>query len=153
MSCTSHLSIEQRLARLEAMEAIRTLKHRYLNACDEKNVEDIRRCFAEGPVSIDYGPVGVFETREAFVDLYQTAACHEHVIDLHHGANPEIELLSATEAKGRWALYYFNIDSRSGATRQLGGFYDDEYRCINGRWLISATRFVPHSMVETHPEP
>ena len=28
------MTLEQRIARLEALEAIRQLKHRYLNACD-----------------------------------------------------------------------------------------------------------------------
>ena len=30
--------LEQRIAQLEALEAIRQLKHRYLNACDLKEV-------------------------------------------------------------------------------------------------------------------
>ena len=51
-------------------------------------------------------------------------ACHVHVIDLHHGANPEIEL-DGEDATGRWALYYFNIDGRTGASQQPGGFYQD----------------------------
>ena len=36
------MTLEQRIARLEALEAIRLLKHRYLNACDLKDVEAIR---------------------------------------------------------------------------------------------------------------
>ena len=43
------MTLEQRIARLEALEAIRQLKHRYLNACDLKEVESIRDCFATGP--------------------------------------------------------------------------------------------------------
>lgn len=43
------MDFEQRLARLEALEAIRQLKHRYLNACDLKEVEVIRECFTSGP--------------------------------------------------------------------------------------------------------
>ena len=51
------MTLEQRIARLEALEAIRELKHRYLNACDLKDVAAIRDCFAQGPVLIDYGPL------------------------------------------------------------------------------------------------
>ena len=40
------MDFERRLARLEALEAIRLLKHRYLNACDLKEVETVRDCFA-----------------------------------------------------------------------------------------------------------
>lgn len=144
-------TIEQRLQRLEAIEAIRLLKHRYLNACDLKDIDTIRDCFACGEVHIDYGPVGVFTDRNRFIDLYRQEACHEYVIDLHHGANPEIEILDDDHARGRWALYYFNINAQSGATRQLGGFYQDEYQLINGAWKITATCFTAHSLLECPP--
>lgn len=139
------MSLEQRIARLEALEAIRQLKHRYLNACDLKDVAAVRDCFAAGEILIDYGPLGVFKEREPFVALYRELACRDSVIDLHHGANPEIELLSATEAEARWALWYFNIDANSGATRQLGGFYQDRYRLTEAGWKIVETRFRAHS--------
>ncbi|MFC5697230.1 nuclear transport factor 2 family protein [Pseudomonas sp. GCM10022186] len=142
------MNLEQRIARLEAVEAIRLLKHRYLNACDLKQVEAIRDCFAQGEIAIDYGPVGSFRDRDSFVALYQSLACNERVIDLHHGANPEIELLAEDEAEARWALYYFNLDAETGATRQLGGVYQDRYRRIDGQWKIVATAFRAHSMVE-----
>ncbi|AYF88000.1 nuclear transport factor 2 family protein [Pseudomonas sp. DY-1] len=141
------MNLEQRIARLEALEAVRLLKHRYLNACDLKDVETIRACFAEGPITIDYGPVGTFQERDSFVALYQSLACNERVIDLHHGANPELEHLVDDEVAGRWALYYFNVDAESGATRQLGGVYQDRYRRIDGQWKIVETVFRAHSMV------
>ncbi|WCD81805.1 nuclear transport factor 2 family protein [Pseudomonas sp. TUM22785] len=143
------MSLDARLARLEALETIRLLKHRYFNACDLKQVEVIRACFAEGPIAIDYGPVGCFTERDSFVALYREMACNERVIDLHHGANPEIELVADDEAVGRWALYYFNLDAETGATRQLGGLYEDRYRCIDGEWKIVATVFRAHSRVES----
>ncbi|BAN47111.1 nuclear transport factor 2 family protein [Metapseudomonas resinovorans] len=143
------MSLEQRLARLEALEAIRLLKHCYFNACDLKEVEAIRACFAEGAIVIDYGPLGTFGERDSFVALYQSMACNERVIDLHHGANPEIELTGEDEALGRWALYYFNLDAETGATRQLGGVYQDRYRCIDGAWKIVETVFRAHSVVES----
>ncbi|NWC59628.1 nuclear transport factor 2 family protein [Pseudomonas veronii] len=139
------MNLESRLARLEALEAIRLLKHRYLNACDMKEIEVIRQCFAEGEVLIDYGALGIFHDRERFVELYQELACKRSVVDLHHGSNSEIELISDTEAKGRWALCYFNIDSSSGVTRQLGGFYQDRYRLTDAGWQMVATCFRAHS--------
>ncbi len=134
------MTLEQRIARLEALEAIRQLKHRYLNACDLKEVETIRDCFATGPIVVDFEAVGRFEDRDSFVALYQSLACHSNVRDSHHGANPEIELLGDDHARGRWALSYFNLDAETGATRRLGVMYDDEYRRIDGAWKIVATR-------------
>lgn len=139
------MSLEQRIENLEHLEAIRQLKHRYLNSCDLKDVEAIRQCFAGGEVLIDYAAIGTFSHRDDFIEVFQKMACHVHVIDLHHGANPEIEL-DGEEATGRWALYYFNIDGRTGASQQLGGFYQDRYRCVDGQWLIVETKFLPHSL-------
>ncbi|MDP9530172.1 nuclear transport factor 2 family protein [Pseudomonas protegens] len=141
------MTLEQRIARLEALEAIRQLKHRYLNACDLKQVEVIRDCFAEGQILIDYGPLGRFADRDSFLALYQELACQPRVIDIHHGANPELELLDADQARGRWALYYFNLDGESGATRQLGGIYQDRYQRIAGQWKLVECCFSAHSMV------
>ncbi|MFZ5956560.1 nuclear transport factor 2 family protein [Pseudomonas knackmussii] len=138
------MTLEQRIARLEALEAIRQLKHRYLNACDLKDVAAIRDCFAEGEVLIDYGPLGVFREREPFLALYQELACVPRVIDLHHAANPEIELEDENNARARWALHYQNRDGETGATRQLGGFYQDRYRRVDGRWRIVETVFRGH---------
>ncbi|MBS0466534.1 MAG: nuclear transport factor 2 family protein [Proteobacteria bacterium] len=134
------MNMEQRLARLEAIEAIRQLKHRYLNACDLKDVADIRDCFATGPITIDYGPLGCFQDRDGFIALYQSLACQPRVRDSHHGANPEIELVDADNARGRWSLAYFNLDADTGATRRLGVMYEDAYRRIAGAWKIVYTR-------------
>ncbi len=142
------MSLEQRIVRLEALEDIRQLKHRYFNACDMKEVEVIRQCFAPGEVLIDFGPLGRFSDRDSFVALYQELACHERVIDLHHGSNPEIQLLGDNEASARWALYYFNQDAETGATLQLGGQYQDRYRRVDGHWLMVETVFHRLSVVE-----
>ncbi len=38
----TEVTLEQRLQRMEALESIRLLKHRYLNACDLKEEKTIR---------------------------------------------------------------------------------------------------------------
>ncbi len=147
MQVTSLMTLEQRLYQLEALEQIRQLKYRYLNACDLKQVEVIRDCFAPGPIRIDYGDLGVFHDRDDFLALYTRLACQPEVIDLHHGSNPELVLESATEARGRWALFYFNLNPQTGITRQLGGFYEDRYRLTEAGWRIVATCSCIHSVV------
>lgn len=147
-SLTHIRTLEQRLQQLEALEQIRQLKHRYLNACDLKQVEVIRECFAPGPVVIDYGDLGVFHDRDDFIELYTRLACHPQVNDLHHGSNPELELESLSEARGRWALFYLNLDPQTGVTRQLGGFYEDRYRLTEAGWRIVETCSRIHSSVE-----
>jgi hypothetical protein len=137
--------IERRLARLEALEAIRALKARYLACCDRKDPAGMRACFADGPVRIDYGAVGHFEDADSLVRLYTEVACHPHMVELHHGMNPQIEVLDADHARGSWSLHYFLINTQANQATQLAGYYEDEYRKVGGAWKISATRFVATS--------
>lgn len=132
--------LEKRVRELEDREAIRELKAAYLNACDLKDPDAVRACFAEGEVLIDYGHIGVFHEREPFVQVFEKLGCHEHVLDMHHGANPQIEITGEDSARGNWALHYQNIDSDNRTLTQLAAIYDDEYvRTANG-WRIASTR-------------
>lgn len=134
--------LERRLRILEDMEAIRTLKTRYLAACDAKDPKGMRACFLDGPVHIDYGRIGSFDRAEALVKVFTEIACHPHMVELHHGVNPQIEVLGEDSARGRWGLHYVLIDTKAGSLTQLGGYYEDEYRKVNGGWKISSTKFV-----------
>lgn len=137
--------IAERLQRLEDAEAIRNLKHRYFACCDAKDPEGMRACFADGPVDIDYGVIGRFETADALVAVYTQMACHPHMVERHHGANPQIEVIDATRARGSWSLAYELIDTEKRSLTQLAGVYEDEYRRAPDGWRISATRFVATS--------
>ena len=96
--------LAQRIQRLEDIESIRQLKARYFHACDRKQIDAIRECFVEGPLLIDYGAIGRFSDREAFLAIYQEMACHAYVIDMHHGQNAQIEWQSNTDASAVWDL-------------------------------------------------
>lgn len=137
--------VQRRLQRLEDAEAIRTLKHRYFFCCDRKDPAGMRACFADGPVHIDYGAVGTFDRADALVKVYTEIACHDHMVEMHHGMNPQIEVLDESRATGKWSLHYFLINTQTQGITQLAGYYEDEYRRIGGAWKISKTRFVPTS--------
>jgi hypothetical protein len=82
------------------------------------------------------GHVGVFRTREAFAALYKAAGCHPHVLDMHHGGNPEIEHIDDTHARGLWSLDYRNINTQDKTVTFVSLLYHDEYEKIGGQWLI-----------------
>jgi hypothetical protein len=138
-------TIEARLRRLEDLEEIRALKHRYFYCCDRKDPAGMRACFADGPVHIDYGAVGTFDRADALVKVYTEIACHDHMVEMHHGMNPQIEVLDAATARGKWSLHYFLINTQTRGITQLAGYYEDEYRKAGGAWKIARTRFVPTS--------
>jgi len=138
----STTALEARLEALESLEAIRALKARYLACCDAKDPVGMRACFADGPVAIDYGVVGQFDRADALVEIFRQIGCHPHMVEMHHGVNPQITLRSADHADGRWGLHYQLINTNEGTLTQLGAYYEDEYRKTTAGWKITATRCV-----------
>ncbi len=136
--------LEDRLYRIESIDAIKTLKSRYFMACDTKNPELMRQCFVDGEVHIDYGPVGQFKHRDELVKLFTEMACHKHMLEMHHGHNPVIELSDSTHAqashaKATWELCYQLINTKAKTLTQLALIYHDEYVKTGEQWLMQKT--------------
>ncbi len=138
-------TLEQRLTALEDIEAIKSLKARYLAACDAKDPLGMRACFADGPVAIDYGVIGCFETADPLVAVFKQIGCHPHMVELHHGVNPQITLLDAENAEGSWGLHYQLINTQDNTLTQLGASYQDGYRKTANGWKMTATKCVVNS--------
>ena len=134
--------LETRIRKLEDADAIRALKSRYFFSCDRKDPKAVRACFVDGKMVIDYGAVGSFDNADAMVKIFTDVGCHPHMVEMHHGANPQIEVLDETHAKGKWSLHYFLINTQTKTLTQLGGEYEDEYLKQNGVWKIAKTKFI-----------
>ena len=145
--------IERRLQALEDIEAIRALKARYLACCDAKDPVGVRTCFLDGPVRIDYGAVGLFDRADAMVEVFRQVGCHDYMVEMHHGSNPQIEANGGDEAKGGWSLHYQLINTRENTLTQLGGVYEDEYRRTPHGWKMSATKFAVLSLLVLKLDP
>lgn len=128
--------IATRLAALEDKEAIRELKARYLRACDLKQPDVVRECFAPGPIRIAYENFPEFTDREAFVEVYREMGCKPGVFDIHHATNWEIELHSAERATGKWSLNFRTILLDVRQVVRLAVEYDDIYEKREGRWFM-----------------
>lgn len=134
------MSLEQRLQRLEDDRAIRDLKARYLRACDTQDPASVRDTLLPGKVVIAYEGFPEFNDRDAFVDIYSKMGCAPGIFDIHHGANGIIAFESATQATGKWSLYFHNINLAARTLTQMGVEYDDVYVKQDGRWWIAQTR-------------
>jgi hypothetical protein len=134
--------LEEQLWRLRDYEEIRALKARYLFSCDSKDPKTMRACFADGRVHIDYGALGSFDSADKLVELFTRLACHDHIIEMHHGSNPQIQVFDDSTAKGRWSLHYQQIDAQNKVLTQLGAYYDDKYRKTNAGWKITECRCI-----------
>jgi hypothetical protein len=130
--------VERRLAVLEDIRAIETLKWRYLRACDRKQPQVVRDCFVPEAV-IDYEGFPRFENRESFVDVYERLGCQPHIVDMHHGQNPIVEMTGPDSARGYFDLYFFQIDTIERRHTQMAVSYEDEFVRRDGRWWIAGT--------------
>ena len=140
-------SLEERIQRLEDIEAIKQLKAKYLHSCDIKDIAGIRDCFSANEITIDYGAIGTFSDRDSFLDVFQAMACNKHTIDMHHGQNPQIHWINTEKASACWDLYFYQVNTETQNLTQLGGSYADEYEKQNDQWVMVKTVFVISSTV------
>ena len=140
--------IEERLAALEDIRAIEVLKWQYLRACDRKQPDKVRACFADDAV-IQYEGFPLFSDPDAFVATFREWGCRPNIIDMHHGQNPVVELTGADRAHGFFDLYFFQIDTDTKRHTQLAVSYEDEFVRKDGRWLIARTTARRISMLVT----
>lgn len=129
---------EARLVRLEQVRAIESLKARYLRACDRKQPEAVRACFADDAV-IDFEGFPLFTDPDAFVAIYTEWGCRPTIVDMHHLQNPIVELTGADSAKGWFDLFFFQIDTETRRLTQLAVSYDDDFVLVEGSWKIART--------------
>ncbi|WP_027499413.1 nuclear transport factor 2 family protein [Rhodococcus sp. UNC363MFTsu5.1] len=140
------MDLEQRIAALEEIEAIKNLKHRYWRACDGKDPKSFRACFIRSGANIDYGRLGSFDDIEPMAAIFEKIALHQvggkHVIlDMHHGLHPDITITGAGTATGRWTLRFRQLNLLENTETVSTGEYDDEYVLEDGEWRMSKCHF------------
>jgi hypothetical protein len=83
--------------------------------------------------------VGVFDNADAVAKIFAELGCQPHILEMHHGSNPQIEITSASTAKASWSLHYQQINTQTSVLTQLGAVYEDEYLLTAQGWKISRT--------------
>jgi hypothetical protein len=132
---TPDSALKQRLERLEAIEAIRTMKAEYVLACDQRRWDDAMRYFAPG-ARVAFGPFGKFETPGQLATFFKEKMPVTIGFTVHRLCNPIIEVSGAT-ATGIW---YCEIPSTHIPTNRAilqQGTYYDEYVKLAGAWKHS----------------
>jgi SnoaL-like domain len=125
-------------AALLEIEAIKQLKARYCRFLDGKDWESWRQIFTDDFAS-DTSEAGgkVINGADEFVaftrrNLGSNATAHQ----VHA---PEIELLSATTARGVWALEDV-VRLAPGVNLRGYGHYHETYEKIDGQWRIQSSK-------------
>ena len=132
--------------RLLAIEEIGRLKASYFRCLDTKDWACIATLFTPdatavynvegsgGPATPDNPVTG----NDAIAAFIQRAV--EHLVTIHHGHMPEIEITSPTTATGIWAM--LDILQEPGGENLVHGWghYHETYERIDGRWQIKTLR-------------
>ena len=134
----SGLDMEQRLARIEAIEEIRQLKHLYFAYCDDNyNPPGIAALFTEDGVwqgELFGNHVG----RDAIRQHFERVSS-DIVFAAHLGMNSIIEVDGDT-ATGKWRMIMPSVVMNGGAkeARWLLVAYEDVYAKVDGRWMFKS---------------
>lgn len=136
-------ALEARIQRLEDLEAIRSLKYRYLRALDTKAWDELGETLADDATTEYSDGEYRFQGRDEILRFLKATplAQPDGFIGVHHCTQPEIEITSAGRARGVWALYNYLIHKSAEQGLRLCAFYHDEYVKIAGEWKIQSTGY------------
>jgi len=129
-----------RLERLEAAEAIRTLKARYFRLIDTGQWDELRGVFtADLKIMIPDGKVWL-EGGDAYAASLKFGL--ENAVSCHQGLTAEIEILGADTARAIWAMQdvieWADRHPREGWKAITGrGHYHETYRREDEQWRIA----------------
>lgn len=121
------------------VEAIKQLKARYCRLLDTKNWAAWRELFADDFVSDTSSAGGAVVTgADAFVAFTRRNIGKPSQPTVHQVHAPEIELTSATTARGVWALEDV-VRLAPGVNLRGYGHYHETYEKVDDRWLIKTS--------------
>jgi len=126
---------------LYEIEQIKQTKARYFRFLDTQQWTQWRTCFTDHmQFYLGQDPKPVTSSGDAFVAY--VAKVLADTVTVHHGHMPEIELTSATTAKGIWAMFdwveYQREPERS--FQGYGHYLEDYEKGTDGRWRIQSLR-------------
>jgi hypothetical protein len=132
------LSLEQRMARIEDLEAIKLIKAQYCRCVDTKDWAGYRALLVDDySLDSDGGVHQGADNVVAFVEAALGAATTVHQVH-----TPEIEFVDADHATGVWAMEdMVIIPGPNGEFRLHGmGHYHEEYVRTSDGWRLQKTR-------------
>lgn len=133
-------SLDDATATLLAIESIKQLKARYCRYLDAKDWAAWRTLFTDDFLS-DTAEAGGKRIVGAddFVAFTRKSIGRRSQATAHQVHAPEIDLTSATTARGVWALQDV-VRLGAGVTLVGYGHYHETYEKVDGRWLIKSSK-------------
>ena len=139
------------LERLMAIEEIKRLKARYFRCVDTQQWDELTEVFAPDGTFVTAGrPDLPLHGVEEIIGFLRLAM--EHVVSIHHGHMPEIDITSPTTASAIWAMNDVLRWVQPSELSELRGWghYTETYERIDGAWRIK-TSILTKLRVDTVP--
>ena len=131
-------ALEQRLTRIEDLEAIKQLKATYCDICDDDhNPERITTIFAQDGIweGAGFGTAqGHTAIRELFKKFQTLISFSQHQV-----MNPIIKI-DGDRATGIWYFFGPFTFYKNNQAKWLAARYEDDYVKVNGEWKIQHLR-------------
>ena len=128
------------LERLLAVEEIKRLKARYFRCVDTKDWNGLAEVFAVDGTFVTAGrPDLPLHGVDEIIGFLRLAL--EHVVSIHHGHMPEIDITSPTTASAVWAMNDVLRWTQPSELSELRGWghYAETYARIDGSWRITSS--------------
>ena len=123
---------------LDAVDAIKQLKYRYLRTLDLKQWTEFEETFVP-EATADYGAGLRFEGRDAIV-TFMRDSLGPQMITFHQCHHPEITL-DGDAATGRWYLEDKVLMPEHRLILEGAAFYEDRYMRTTDGWRIAHTGY------------
>lgn len=134
--------LRKNIQHLMDIEAIKQLKHAYFRCIDTANLEELTSLFHPDVIVHFIG--GTYEWQLTGSEEYVSSigqSFNKRSVGHHNGHQPEIQVLSETEATGIWYLTDNMWVMQHNAFTTGTAIYWDRYVKQDGRWLIRETRY------------
>lgn len=135
-------SLEKRVDRLESIEAIKNLKHRYMTYCDFGYPPA-----KLGPLFVDDavwsgGEFGVHSSRRA-IETFFAGVSSQIVFAAHLAMNFIIDV-DGDHGTGKWRILMpcTMMENGKKVSRWMLGDYDEDYVRVKGVWLFKRIDYV-----------
>jgi uncharacterized protein (TIGR02246 family) len=137
-------ALEARLVRLEEaqrqqqdLRAIEQLRYRYWYALLDKDVDEFVTCFTEDAF-LEYGFDIELRGKEAIREFFADLLLAETLVrQVPRGTNPQLALVSETEARGRWLVEVAITRKQQEFGTRVSVQYDEVYRKAEDDWRVS----------------
>lgn len=131
------MTLEERITRLEDIEAIRYLQAKYQRCLDSRDFDGLAECFADDAVS-SYGNGKMSYKGKDNILKFLMKAMSLSMPSAHLIHGGEIDWINSEYAKAKWYLEDFLLHKVFLVKLHGAAVYSCEYKKIDGNWKIAS---------------